>query len=153
MLFRSRLGVLERATGWLCIHCVQVDKRDIDILRQAGVGLAHCPRSNRAHGHGTAPLAAFRRAGLRVGLGTDSVVSVGDLSLLAEAAAAGLEGADALRMLTLEGARALGLESEIGSLEVGKAGDLAVFPSAALDRPLPPSAALLTVVAGRVVHG
>jgi len=148
-----RLGVLERATGWLCIHCVQVDKRDIDILRQAGVGLAHCPRSNRAHGHGTAPLAAFRRAGLRVGLGTDSVVSVGDLSLLAEAAAAGLEGADALRMLTLEGARALGLESEIGSLEVGKAGDLAVFPSAALDRPLPPSAALLTVVAGRVVHG
>ena len=55
--------------------------------------------------------------------------------------------------LTLEGARALGLESEIGSLEVGKAGDLAVFPSAALDRPLPPSAALLTVVAGRVVHG
>jgi len=148
-----RLGVLERATGWLCIHCVQVDKRDIDILRQAGVGLAHCPRSNRAHGHGTAPLAAFRRAGLRVGLGTDSVVSVGDLSLLAEAAAAGLEGADALRMLTLEGARALGLESEIGSLEVGKAGDLAVFPSAALDHPLPPSAALLTVVAGRVVHG
>ena len=148
-----RLGVLERATGWLCIHCVQVDERDIDILRQAGVGLAHCPRSNRAHGHGTAPLAAFRRAGLRVGLGTDSVVSVGDSSLLAEAAAAGLDGEDALRMLTIEGARALGLESEIGSLDVGKAGDLAVFPSAALDRPLPPSAALLTVVAGRVVHG
>jgi cytosine/adenosine deaminase-related metal-dependent hydrolase len=148
-----RLGVLERATGWLCIHCVQVDERDIATLQQAGVGLAHCPRSNRAHGHGTAPLAAFRRAGLRVGLGTDSVVSVGDSSLWAEAAAAGLEGEDALRMLTLEGARALGLESEIGSLEVGKAGDVAVFPSAALSRPLPPSAALLTVVAGRVVHG
>src|SRR5881392_569187 len=148
-----RLGVLQRATGWLCIHGVQVDGPDIDVLRDAGVAVAHCPRSNRVHGHGTAPLAAFRRAGLPVGLGTDSVVSVGDLSLLAEAAAAGLEGADALRMLTLEGARALGLESEIGSLEVGKAGDLAVFPSAALDRPLPPSAALLTVVAGRVVHG
>jgi len=117
------------------------------------VAVAHCPRSNRAHGHGTAPLAAFRRAGLRVGLGTDSVVSVGDSSLSAEAAAAGLDGEDALRMLTIEGARALGLESEIGSLDVGKAGDLAVFPSAALDRPLPPSAALLTVVAGRVVHG
>src|SRR5881409_3362475 len=102
-----RLGVLERATGWLCIHCVQVDERDIDILRQAGVGLAHCPRSNRAHDHGTAPLAAFRRAGLRVGLGTDSVVSVGDSCLLAEASAAGLEGEDALRMMTIEGARAL----------------------------------------------
>jgi len=147
-----QLGVL--ASGnCLAIHCVQVDGPDIESLRGAGVAVAHCPRSNRAHGHGTAPLAAFRRAGLRVGLGTDSVVSVGDLSLLAEAAAAGLEGADALRMLTLEGARALGLESEIGSLEVGKAGDLAVFPSAALDHPLPPSAALLTVVAGRVVHG
>ena len=148
-----RLGVLERATGCLCIHCVQVDERDIDSLRQAGVGLAHCPRSNRAHGHGTAPLAAFRRAGLRVGLGTDSVVSVGDSSLWAEAAAAGLDGEDALRMLTIEGARALGLESEIGSLDVGKQGDLAVFPSTALYCPLPPSTALLTVVAGRVVHG
>ena len=148
-----RLGVLQRATGWLCIHCVQVDERDVAILRDSGAGVAHCPRSNRAHGHGTAPLAAFRRAGLRVGLGTDSVVSVGDSSLSAEAAAAGLDGEDALRMLTIEGARALGLESEIGSLDVGKAGDLAVFPSAALDRPLPPSAALLTVVAGRVVHG
>src|SRR5438128_1596251 len=148
-----RLGVLQRATGWLCIHCVQVDERDIEMLRHAGVGLAHCPRSNRAHGHGTAPLAAFRRAGLRVGLGTDSVVSVGDSSLLAEAAAAGLDGEDALRMLTIEGARALGLESEIGSLEVGKQGDLAVFPSTAFYRPLPPVTALLTVVAGRVVHG
>src|SRR2546426_4560234 len=148
-----QLGVLQRATGWLCIHCVQVDERDIDSLRQAGVGLAHCPRSNRAHGHGAAPLAAFRRAGLRVGLGTDSVVSVGDSNLWAEAAAAGLDGEDALRMLTIEGARALGLEDEIGSLEVGKQADLAVFPSTALYRPVPPSTALLTVVAGRVVHG
>src|SRR5882762_11500441 len=146
-------GVLQRATGCLCIHCVQVDERDIESLRDAGVAVAHCPRSNRAHGHGTAPLAAFRRAGLRVGLGTDSVVSVGDSSLWAEAAAAGLDGEDALRMLTLEGARALGLGSEIGSLEVGKAGDLAVFPSTALSRHLPSVAALLTVVAGRVVHG
>ena len=147
-----QLGVL--ASGnCLAIHCVQVDGPDIDVLRDAGVALAHCPRSNRAHGHGAAPLAAFRRAGLRVGLGTDSVVSVGDASLLAEAAAAGLEGEDALRMLTIEGARALGLDREIGSLEVGKQADLAVFPAAALSRPLPPSAALLTVVAGRVVHG
>jgi 5-methylthioadenosine/S-adenosylhomocysteine deaminase len=81
------------------------------------------------------------------------VVSVGDSSLWAEAAAAGLEGDDALRMVTLEGARALGLEEKIGSLEVGKQADLAVFPSTALYRPLPPVTALLTVVAGRVVHG
>src|SRR2546422_8825537 len=141
-LFRSR------ATGWLCIDWVQGDGPDIESLRGAGVALAHCPRSNRAHGHGAAPLAAFRRAGVRVGLGTDSVASVGDASLLAEAAAAGLEGEDALRMLTIEGARALGLEREIGSLEGGKQGDLAVFPSTAFDRPLPPVTALLTVAAG-----
>ncbi|HXL35096.1 MAG TPA: amidohydrolase family protein [Gemmatimonadales bacterium] len=147
-----QLGVL--ASGnCLAIHCVQVDEPDIELLRDAGATVAVCPRSNRAHGHGTAPLAAFRRVGLRVGLGTDSVVSVGDSSLWAEAAVAGLDGEDALRMLTIEGARALGLEGEIGSLEMGKQGDLAVFPSAALSRPLPPSAALLTVVAGRVVHG
>jgi len=147
-----QLGVVQRGTACLCIHCVQVSQRDVELLRQAGVAIAHCPRSNRAHGHGTAPLAAFRRAGLRVGLGTDSVVSTGDVSLWPEAAAAGLAGEDALRMLTLEGARALGLDGEIGSLETGKAADLAVFPSTALDRLRPPSTALLTVVAGRVVH-
>ena len=148
-----RLGVLERATGWLCIHCVQVDETDIRTLKESGAGLAACPRSNRAHGHGTAPLAGFRAAGIPLGLGTDSVVSAGDVNLWAEAAAAGLDGEDALRMLTIEGARALGLDAEIGSLEVGKQADLAVFPSTALSRPLPPSAALLTVVAGRPVRG
>jgi len=148
-----QLGVVQRGTACLCIHCVQVDQRDVELLCHAGASIAHCPRSNRAHGHGAAPLAAFRRAGLRVGLGTDSVVSVGDSSLLAEAAAAGLDGEDALRMLTIEGARALGLEGEIGSLEVGKQADLAVFPSTALYRLLPPVTPLLTLVAGRVVHG
>jgi 5-methylthioadenosine/S-adenosylhomocysteine deaminase len=147
-----QLGVL--ASGnCLAIHCVQVDDRDIKILSEAGLAVAHCPRSNRAHGHGTAPLAVFRRAGVRVGLGTDSVVSVGDADLRAEAQAAGLDGEDALRMLTLEGARALGLESEIGSLEVGKDADLAVFPSTNLHDPPPTSTALLTLIAGRVVHG
>jgi cytosine/adenosine deaminase-related metal-dependent hydrolase len=147
-----QLGVL--ASGnCLAIHCVQVDERDVQTLKQSGAGLATCPRSNRAHAHGTAPLAAFRAAGIPVGLGTDSVVSAGDVNLWAEARAAGLDGEDALRMLTIEGARALRLESEIGSLEVGKAADLAVFPSTDLYRPLPTSAALLTVVAGRPVHG
>ena len=148
-----RLGVLQRATGWLCIHCVQVDGPDIESLRNAGAAVALCPRSNRAHGHGTAPLPLFRRAGLAVGFGTDSVVSTGDVDLWSEAGAAGLEGSEALRMLTLDGARALGLDAEIGSLDVGKQADLAVFASTALHRPPLPSTALLTVVAGRVVHG
>ena len=146
--FLRRLGVLNPST--LCIHCVQVDQRDIGVLKAAGAAVAHCPRSNRDHGHGTAPLGAFRTAGLRVGLGTDSVVSVPDVDLWAEAQAAGLDAKGALHALTIEGARALGWERDIGSLEVGKAADLAVFPG---DLPRPsPSSAALTLLAGRIVH-
>jgi len=148
--FLRRQGVL--SAGTLTIHCVQADAPDVAILAAAGAAIAHCPRSNRAHGHGSAPLGAFRTARLRVGLGTDSVVSVGDLDLWAEARAAGLEGEEALRALTLDGARALGWESEIGSLEVGKAADVAVFASTVPYRPLPSPTVLLTVLAGRIVH-
>lgn len=139
-------GVL--GPGVLCIHCVQVDGADVATLASAGVAIAHCPRSNRAHTHGSAPLGAFRAAGLRVGLGTDSVVSVGDLDLWAEADAAGLDWDDALCALTIDGARALGWEQDIGSLEVGKAADLAVLTVRPSDRP----AVRMTVLAGRIVH-
>jgi cytosine/adenosine deaminase-related metal-dependent hydrolase len=139
-------AVVQRGT--LCIHSVQVDGSDVTLLRKVGASVAHCPRSNAAHRHGRAPLAEFRAAGIPVGLGTDSVVSVGDLDLWAEATAAGLSGSDALRALTIEGARALGWESEIGSLEVGKAGDLAVQTVRPSGRPT----VLLTVVSGRIVH-
>ena len=144
--YLRRLGLLTPHT--LCIHCVQVDQGDVAVLAAAGARIAHCPRSNRAHRHGSAPLAAFRAAGLEVGLGTDSVVSVGELDLWAEADAAGLDGDDALRALTIDGARALGWDHEIGSLEVGKAADLAVLTVRPSDRPT----VLLTVLAGRVLH-
>ncbi len=148
--YLASLGVLDAAA--LCIHCVQLDATDVETLGRAGSAVAHCPRSNRAHGHGTAPVAALRAAGVRVGLGTDSVASAGDVTLAEESRAAGLVGDEALRMLTLEGARALGWEDEIGSLEVGKQADLAVFRRAVGSEPIGPEA-LLTVVAGRVVHG
>jgi aminodeoxyfutalosine deaminase len=138
-------GVVRRGT--LCIHCVQVDETDVRLLRTVGATVAHCPRSNQAHGHGTAPLDLLREAGVPVGLGTDSIVSVGELDLWADAAAAGFAGDDALRTLTIEGARALGWESEIGSLEVGKAADLAVLAVGPSGRP-----AVLTMVASRIVH-
>lgn len=115
----------------LCIHVVQVDERDIAQLARAGVGVAHCPLSNRRHGHGDAPLGRLCAAGLRVGIGTDSVVSVGRLDLLAEARAArhlaGLSGEATLALLTIGGARAIGLEDEVGSLVPGKWGDLTVI--------------------------
>jgi len=144
--FLHSLGVLR--LGTLCIHTVQLDADDITTLAASKVGVAHCPLSNRAHGHGTAPLAELRKAGVPVGLGTDSVVSVGALDLWGEARAAGLEGEEALRMLTIEGARALCMEKVVGSLEVGKQGDLAVLT----DYPTNRLTTLLTVVSGRVVY-
>lgn len=145
-----RLGVI--GNGTLCIHCVQVDESDVELLRVTQARVAQCPLSNRAHGHGWVPRQVFLHAGVPVGLGTDSVVSVGALDLWAEAEAAGLHGDAARRALTIEGARALGWDQEIGSLEVGKAADLAVFSSTPHDRPRPASTALLTVVSGRIVH-
>jgi 5-methylthioadenosine/S-adenosylhomocysteine deaminase len=119
----------------LCIHAVQVDAADIARLSRAGASVAHCPLSNRAHAHGDAPLAALLAAGVRVGLGTDSTVSVGTLDLMAEARAArelaGLEAAPTLALATIDGARALGLDEEIGSLRRGKWGDCVVLRLAA----------------------
>lgn len=159
-------GVL--GTGTLCIHAVQVDAEDIAVLRSRRVAVAHCPLSNRRHGHGTAPLAEFRRAGLRVGIGTDSVASVGRLDLLAEAREAarqsGLSAAEAIQLCTLDGARALGLESGIGSLTPGKWGDVVGIrlPTGPAGRSLVqvaglalasgPGDVVLTVLGGRIVY-
>lgn len=122
-------GVLTERT--LCIHAVQVDRTDIDRLADSGVAVAHCPLSNQAHHHGAAPLGAMLEAGIRVGLGTDSEVSVGRPDLLAEARGArSLAGSTAdavLELCTLGGARALGLSSETGSLRTGKWGDCVVI--------------------------
>jgi len=146
MTYLMQRGVIK--SGTLCIHCVQVDEADVELLRVLRASVAHCPRSNAAHRHGRLPIALLRKAGVPVGLGTDSVVSVGELDLWAEAEAAGFTGDAALRALTIEGARALGWESEIGSLEVGKAGDLVVQTVRPSDRPT----VQLTVVSGRIVH-
>jgi 5-methylthioadenosine/S-adenosylhomocysteine deaminase len=156
-------GVLSGRT--LCIHAVRVAGPDIGRLVRAGAAVAHCPLSNRAHGHGVAPLAGLLAASLRVGLGTDSAVSVGALDLLAEARAAGglagLSAARALSLCTLEGAGALGLEGEVGSLAPGKWGDCVVIrPPRGLVAAPPeervlasgPRDVLVTFVGGRDVY-
>jgi 5-methylthioadenosine/S-adenosylhomocysteine deaminase len=129
-------------TGWLaqhgvlneqclCIHAVQIDPADIRQLAESGAAVAHCPLSNLAHGHGVAPLGALLEAGVRVGLGTDSEVSVGQLDLLAEARAVvtqtGLAAEDVIELCTLGGARAIGLDTETGSLQPGKWADCTVI--------------------------
>jgi 5-methylthioadenosine/S-adenosylhomocysteine deaminase len=125
----DRHGVLGPAT--LCIHAIRAGASDVALLARRGCAVAHCPRSNRAHGHDDAPLASLLAAGLRIGVGTDSVASLSPLDLLAEArsaaALAGLTAERALSLCTLEGARALGLEQEIGSLAPGKWGDCVVI--------------------------
>lgn len=117
-------------------HAVFVDHAEIELLAASGAAVAHCPRSNALLGCGIAPLAELRQAGVPVGLGTDGPSSALDLDAFAELraavllqrAAAGDPGAlgagDALRLATLGGAEALGLEQSIGSLTPGKRADL-----------------------------
>ncbi len=115
----------------LCIHAVQIDGADIRVLADSGAAVAHCPLSNEAHHHGAAPIGDMLRAGIRVGIGTDSEVSIGRLDMMAEARAARalarLTAEAAIELCTLGGARALGIAGQTGSLSVGKWGDCVVM--------------------------
>lgn len=136
----ERTGVLaERA---LLIHAVRVDADDVARIARHRCGVAHCPASNAKLGHGIAPLVELLAAGIAVGVGSDSVASNNRMDMLEEARLASLfqrarladptavPARQALELATLGGARALGLDAEVGSLEEGKAADLAAFPLA-----------------------
>ncbi len=124
----------------LLIHCVRADATDVHAIAASGSTVAHCPASNAKLGHGVAPLTDFLDAGIPVGLGSDSVAANNRMNILGEAWLAALQqgarvrrpgavtAARALRLATIDGARALGLDGEVGSLESGKAADLAAFP-------------------------
>jgi 5-methylthioadenosine/S-adenosylhomocysteine deaminase len=119
-------------------HCVWVDEEEIELLARHDVAVAHCPRSNALLGCGIAPLDELRAAGLRIGIGTDSPASAPSFDMFEELRTAiylarararradALSAADALELATLGGARALGLDREIGSLAPGKRADLTV---------------------------
>jgi 5-methylthioadenosine/S-adenosylhomocysteine deaminase len=155
-------GVLGERT--LAIHVVRVDADDVSRLRRSRTSVAHCPHSNRRHGHGAAPLGAFLEAGLRVGVGTDSVASVGRLDLLAEARTArvlaDLSAEQALALATRDAAGALGLQDEVGTLRPGLWGDVAVVNVGAGDAESVVEAALAstpaeveeTLLGGRTVY-
>jgi 5-methylthioadenosine/S-adenosylhomocysteine deaminase len=124
----------------LLIHCVRTDDADLALIAQSHCAIAHCPVSNAKLGHGIAPLTRFVDANIRVGLGSDSVASNNRMDLLEEMRTAllvqrarlgafdAVSQETALFLATLGGARALGLDREIGSLEPGKSADLAAFP-------------------------
>lgn len=155
----DRLGVLEVAP--LLIHCVRASGDDIELMARHGARVAHCPKSNAKFGHGAAPLDEFLNAGLKVGLGTDSAASNNGCDLIEEARFASLLhralrlDADLcppdlmIRMMTIDAARALGLDHLTGSLEPGKQADLTAVRC---DRnPGDPAATLVFSSSGRDV--
>lgn len=157
----DRAGVLRARP--LLIHCVRANRDDIRRIADNGCAVAHCPASNAKLGHGIADLAGLLAAGVATGLGSDSVASNNRMDLLDEARLALLFGRAVgrrwdsfpatlgLELATLGGARALGLDGEIGSLDEGKSADLAAFPLDVLPA-LPvqdPESALVFATSGR----
>jgi len=133
----ARLKALGLLTpSLIAIHAVHLNDDEIALLASHGCHVAHCPSSNLKLASGFAPIAKLLAAGVNVGVGTDGAASNNRLDLLGEMRLAALLGkavsADpaaipahqALRMATLAGAQALGLDSKIGSLEVGKIADV-----------------------------
>jgi 5-methylthioadenosine/S-adenosylhomocysteine deaminase len=137
-----RLGLL--SPRLIAVHAVQMEPSEIDLLAAHACSVAHCPSSNLKLASGLAPVATMLERGVNVGIGTDGAASNNRLDVLGEArtgallakAVAGraeaLPAHAALRAATLAGARALGLEARIGSLQPGKDADLVAI---SLDRP------------------
>lgn len=170
----ERTGIL--ALQPLLVHCVRVDAADIARIAAAGASVAHCPVANARLGNGIAPLAELLEAGVAVGLGTDSVAANNRLDILEEARFAQmlqrarlrspcvLPPAALLRLATLDGARALGLERVTGSLDIGKEADLCAVrldgphvrpvhePIAALILAARGADVVLTAVRGRILY-
>ncbi|HSX87615.1 MAG TPA: TRZ/ATZ family hydrolase [Pseudomonas sp.] len=133
----ARLGLL--GPRFQAVHMTQIDEDDVALLVASNTSVIHCPESNLKLASGFCPVEKLWQAGVNVAIGTDGAASNNDLDLLGETrtaallakaiagSATALDAHSALRMATLNGARALGLDAQIGSLEVGKAADLAVF--------------------------
>ncbi|MFL6231147.1 MAG: 5'-deoxyadenosine deaminase [Pyrinomonadaceae bacterium] len=123
-------------------HCVHLNEDELQLLARTGAHVLHCPSSNLKLGSGIAPIKEMLARGISVSLGADGAACNNRLDMFTEMRTAALlqkvvHGADALparrvlRMATIDGARALGLENEIGSLEAGKRADVSIV---ALDK-------------------
>lgn len=142
VLHLEGLGLLDSSV--VAAHCVEVSADEIALLAERGVKIAHCSESNMKLASGVAPVAAMHTALLDIGLGTDGAASNNDVDMFAEMDTAAklqklramdptaLPAADVLQMATMGGAKVLGADALIGSLEVGKRADLIVLD---LDQP------------------
>jgi 5-methylthioadenosine/S-adenosylhomocysteine deaminase len=133
----ARLGML--GPRFQAVHMTQISDEDLALLVESNTNVIHCPESNLKLASGFCPVERLWQAGVNVAVGTDGAASNNDLDLLGETrtaallakavagSATALDAHRALRMATLNGARALGLEAEVGSLELGKAADMVAF--------------------------
>jgi 5-methylthioadenosine/S-adenosylhomocysteine deaminase len=149
------------------VHLTQLDDADLDLLVAGGVRAVHCPQSNLKLGSGVADIARMQEHGLLVGLGTDGAAANNSLDLFAEARVAALlaktqsgdpsamDAFTTLEMATLGGARVLGLDALVGSIEPGKAADLIAIDLSdvgALPIHRPEATLLYTASGSRVRH-
>lgn len=130
----DNLGLLSPA--FMAVHMTQLTAEQIGFYAQTGGHIIHCPESNLKLASGFCPVAACLEAGINVALGTDGSASNNDLDMLGEMRtaallakayagnAAAVSATQALEMATINGAKALGLEQQIGSLQIGKAADI-----------------------------
>lgn len=140
----ARLGVLSERM--IAAHVVWADDHELDLLAKTGVGVVHNPQSNMKLASGVAPLPQMLSRDMAVGLGTDGSASNNDLSLWEEIDTAAklhklmtadpkvVSAQEAFELATIRGARALHMESQIGSLEVGKRADIVVLEMDAIDQ-------------------
>ena len=138
-----RLGVV--GPRLIAVHSVHMEDAELDVMAREGVSVAHCPSSNLKLASGIARVAAMKARGINVGVGTDSAASNNRLDMFTEMRtaallakgtsgdAAAVDAQSALRMATLDAARALGLEGDIGSIEPGKLADLAAVELSSLE--------------------
>lgn len=130
----ARLGLL--GPNLVAVHMTQLEDQEIEAVARAGAHVVHCPESNLKLASGFCPAARLLDAGVNLALGTDGAASNNDLDMMDEVQAAALLGKGvagspsaipaymALRMATLNGAKAFGIDDETGSLEVGKSADM-----------------------------
>lgn len=135
--YLDQLGILDQKT--LLVHCVWVNDQDIEIIAARRAGISHNPESNAKLASGIAPTPKFLKSGIIVGLGTDGCASNNNLDLFHEMDMVAklhkaeefdpttMDAKTVVEMATIAGARAIGLDRRIGSLEVGKQADLIVI--------------------------
>lgn len=135
--FLNNIGMLSEKT--IAAHCVWLNEKDQKLFADKKANVVHCPSSNLKLGSGIAPIPTYLRKGINVALGTDGCASNNNLDMVEEMRLAALlhKGAnknptviparEALKMATLNGAIALGLDDKIGSIEVGKHADIVLI--------------------------